>query len=75
MELEYKKLSIYEQENEDFKSDMFSHCDKYIKFLNYAKTEYRCIKYFIAYLEKRIKPNKSKNDIIYLLLALGRGDC
>ena len=67
MELEYKKLSIYEQENEDFKSDMFSHCDKYIKFLNYAKTEYRCIKYFIAYLEK----NNFKNIFEYEKLTPG----
>lgn len=52
MELEYKRKSIYEQENEEFKNEMYNHSDKYIKFLNYAKTEYRAIKYFVAFLEK-----------------------
>lgn len=52
MELEYKRKNIYETESEEFKDEMFEHSDKYIKFLNYAKTEYRAIKYSIAYLEK-----------------------
>lgn len=52
MELEYKRKSIYEKEDEEFKKEMFEHSDNYIKFLNYAKTEYRSLKYFTTYLEK-----------------------
>ena len=51
MELKYEKKNIYEKINKLEESSMFDYSEEYIRFLNYAKTEYKCVEYFKIALE------------------------
>ena len=58
----YQKGSVEYLRNQIIKSTLFSY--------NRTKPSEKELKKFIAYLEKRIKPNKSKNDINYRIESL-----
>lgn len=58
----YQKGSVEYFRNQIIKSTLFSY--------NRTKPSEKDLKKFIAYLEKRIKPNKSKNDINYRIESL-----
>jgi len=52
MDLKYEKKSVYEKINKVQEEAMFDYADDYISFINYAKTEYRCVEYFKMALEE-----------------------
>ena len=52
MDLKYEKKNIYEKMNKVQEEAMFEYTDDYVSFLNYAKTEYRCVEYFKMALEE-----------------------
>jgi len=52
MDLKYEKKNIYEKMNKVEQESMFEYADDYLSFLNYAKTEYRCVEYFKMALEE-----------------------
>lgn len=52
MDLKYEKKSVYEKLNKVQEEAMFEYADDYISFINYAKTEYRCVEYFKMALEE-----------------------
>ena len=52
MELKYEKKNVYEKMNKVQEEAMFEYADDYLSFLNYAKTEYRCVEYFKMALEE-----------------------
>ena len=58
----YQKGSVEYVRNQIIKSTLFTY--------NRTKPSEKELKKFIAYLEKRIKPNKSKNDINYRIESL-----
>ena len=58
----YQKGSVEYLRNQIIKSTLFTY--------NRTKPSEKELKKFIAYLEKRIKPNKSKNDINYRIESL-----
>ena len=58
----YQKGSVEYLRNQIIKSTLFSY--------NRTKPSEKELKKFIAYLDKRIKPNKSKNDINYRIESL-----
>ena len=58
----YQKGSVEYLRNQIIKSTLFTY--------NREKPNEKELKKFIAYLEKRIKPNKSKNDINYRIESL-----
>lgn len=58
----YQKESVEYLRNQIIKSTLFTY--------NREKPNEKELKKFIAYLEKRIKPNKSKNDINYRIESL-----
>ncbi len=61
MELKYEKKNTYEKINKVKEEAMFDYADDYLSFLNYAKTEYRCVEYFVMALEEA--GFKNINDI------------
>ena len=61
MDLKYEKKSIYEKISSIQEEKMFEYADDYLSFLNYAKTEYRCVEYFKMALEEA--GFKNINDI------------
>ena len=58
----YQKESVEYLKNQIIKSSLFTY--------NRNKPSEKELKKFIAYVEKRIKPNKSKNDINYRIESL-----
>ena len=52
MDLKYEKKSVYEKLNKVQEEAMFEYADDYISFINYAKSEYRCVEYFKMALEE-----------------------
>ncbi len=58
----YQKESVDYLKRQIIKSTLFTY--------NRVKTNETELKKFIAYLDKRIKPNKSKNDINYRIESL-----
>ena len=58
----YQKESVDYLKKQIIKSTLFTY--------NRVKTNETELKKFIAYLDKRIKPNKSKNDINYRIESL-----
>lgn len=51
MDIKYEKKSIYEKMNKIDENAMFDYTEEYIRFLNFAKTEYKCVEYFKIALE------------------------
>ena len=58
----YKKNSVEYVKDQVIKSSLFAY--------NREKPKEKELKKFLAYLDKRIKPNKSKNDINYRIESL-----
>lgn len=58
----YQKESVDYLRNQMIKSALFTY--------NREKPKEKELKKFIAYVEKRVKPNKSKNDINYRIESL-----
>ncbi len=51
MSLNYEKKNSYEEINKAEEDSMFEYADEYMRFLNFAKTEYKCVEYFKIELE------------------------
>lgn len=60
----YTKKSSYERMNEKEEKLMYKYADKYIDFLNKAKTEYKCVEYIVNELEQN--GFKSLNEVTKL---------
>ncbi len=49
--MKYEKKNVFECMNKYDQENMYKYTDEYIKFLNYAKTEYKCVEYIVRELE------------------------
>lgn len=50
--MKYEKKNVFEQTNKYEQENMYKYVDEYIKFLDYAKTEYKCVEYIVHELEE-----------------------
>ena len=50
--MKYEKKNVFEQTNKYEQENMYNYVDEYIKFLDYAKTEYKCVEYIVRELEE-----------------------
>lgn len=50
--VKYTKKNTFEKVNKYEKEEMYKYTDEYIKFLNEAKTEYKCVEYIVKELEE-----------------------
>ena len=50
--VKYTKKNTFEKTNKYEKEEMYKYTDEYIKFLNEAKTEYKCVEYIVKELEE-----------------------
>ena len=50
--MKYEKKNVFEQTNKYEQENMYKYVDEYIKFLDYAKTEYKCVEYIVRELEE-----------------------
>lgn len=74
MDLKYEKKNSYEEINKTNEGEMFEYTDDYIRFLNFAKTEYKCVEYFKIALDdagfkeiSRIETELKKGDKVYFI--------
>ena len=71
--MKYEKKNVFEQTNKYEQENMYKYVDEYIKFLDYAKTEYKCVEYIIRELEQAgfadvsKKENLSVGDKVYYI--------
>ena len=50
--MKYEKKNVFELTNKYEQENMYKYVDEYIKFLDYAKTEYKCVEYIVRELEE-----------------------
>jgi len=50
--MKYEKKNVFECINKYEHENMYEYVDEYIKFLDYAKTEYKCVEYITQELEE-----------------------
>lgn len=50
--MKYNKKNIFEVTNKYEQENMYGYVDEYIKFIDYAKTEYKCVEYIVRELEE-----------------------
>ena len=50
--MKYEKKNVFESINKYEQENMYKYADEYIKFLDYAKTEYKCVEYIVRELEE-----------------------
>jgi len=50
--MKYEKKNVFEITNKYEQENMYKYVDEYIKFLDYAKTEYKCVEYIVKELEE-----------------------
>ena len=50
--MKYEKKNVFEVANKYEQENMYKYVDEYINFLNYAKTEYKCVEYIVRELEE-----------------------
>lgn len=50
--MKYEKKNVFEVMNKYEQENMYNYVDEYIKFLDYAKTEYKCVEYIVRELEQ-----------------------
>ncbi len=62
MGFKYEKKNSYEEINKTNEEAMFDYTDEYIRFLNFAKTEYKCVEYFKIVLDDAGFKDLSKTD-------------
>lgn len=72
MSLKYEKKNSYEELNKTNEEAMFEYTDDYIRFLNFAKTEYKCVEYFKIALDdagfkelSKVETKLEKGDKVY----------
>ena len=50
--MKYEKKNVFETINKYEQENMYKYVDEYIKFLDFAKTEYKCVEYIVRELEE-----------------------
>ena len=60
--MKYDKKNIFEVTNKYEQENMYSYVDEYIKFIDYAKTEYKCVEYIVRELEENGFKDLNKVD-------------
>ena len=50
--MKYEKKNVFELTNKYEQENMYKYVDEYIKFLDYAKTEYKCVEYIARELQE-----------------------
>lgn len=66
--MKYEKKNVFEVLNRYEQENMYKYVDEYIDFLDYAKTEYKCVEYIV----RELKENGFKD--IQTIEALSVGD-
>ena len=50
--MKYEKKNVFETINKYEQENMYKYTDEYIKFLDFAKTEYKCVEFIVRELEE-----------------------
>lgn len=50
--MKYEKKNVFESINKYEQENMYRYVDEYIKFLDFAKTEYKCVEYIVNELQE-----------------------
>lgn len=62
--IKYTKKNVFENINKYDEENMYKYVDEYIKFLNEAKTEYKCVEYIIKELEENGFEDISNKELL-----------